>query len=454
MILIIVSWEEMYIEEFESLYNIKFKFGIMRFFIVSVCMLIGCLQLYGQESRKEVSVVFRVGNGTVDESFEDNTERLSEIITFLKEVENDSTLHLVDVSFCGQASPEGTIAINRKLAAQRVASLERYVRGRVTIPDSVITRCEEFIAWERLAKLVDESDMPHKNEALDVLRNVPEFTYNSKGALTDSRKKRLMDLQYGRTWNYMSSHFFPKVRHASAVFVTVWKKPEPVMIPEPVVIPEPEPEPEPVDTVVPAPVNAAVAVEPAPLKPFYMALKTNMLYDVLAVPNIGIEFYLGKNWSLSADWMYGWWSKNSKHRYWRIYGGDITVRKWFGRKAQEKSLTGHHLGVYGSVFTYDFEFSGKGYMGGKPGGTMWEKANYAAGVEYGYSLPIARRLNIDFVIGMGYWGGKYYEYIPLDGCYVWQATKSRHWFGPTKAEVSLVWLLGRGNCNEKKGGKR
>ncbi|MCD8273384.1 MAG: DUF3575 domain-containing protein, partial [Alistipes sp.] len=29
-----------------------------------------------------------------------------------------------------------------------------------------------------------------------------------------------------------------------------------------------------------------------------------------------------------------------------------------------------------------------------------------------------------------------------------------HWFGPTKAEISLVWLLGRGNYNEKKGGAR
>lgn len=41
---------------------------------------------------------------------------------------------------------------------------------------------------------------------------------------------------------------------------------------------------------------------------------------------------------------------------------------------------------------------------------------------------------------------------PLDGHYVWQATKNRHWFGPTKAEISLVWLLGRGNSNNKKGG--
>lgn len=187
-------------------------------------------------------------------------------------------------------------------------------------------------------------------------------------------------------------------------------------------------------------------------KPFYMSIKTNMLYDVLAVPNIGVEFYLGKNWSVAGNWMYGWWKKSEKHRFWRIYGGDIVFRKWFGQKADEKPLTGHHVGVYGQIFTYDFEWGGKGYMGGQPGGTLWDKANYAFGVEYGYSLPVADRLNIDFTIGLGYWGGKYYKYIPLDGHYVWQATKNRHWVGPTKVEISLVWLLGRGNNNNKKGG--
>ena len=41
--------------------------------------------------------------------------------------------------------------------------------------------------------------------------------------------------------------------------------------------------------------------------------------------------------------------------------------------------------------------------------------------EYGYSLPIARRLNIDFTIGAGYWGGIYHEYKPEADYYVWQS---------------------------------
>ena len=91
-------------------------------------------------------------------------------------------------------------------------------------------------------------------------------------------------------------------------------------------------------------------------------------------------------------------------------------------------------------------------MGGTPGGSLWEKCNYAVGVEYGYSLPVGRRLNLDFVIGAGYWGGEYHTYVPDGDQYVWRETRRRRWFGPTKAEVSLVWLLGRGNYNDKKGG--
>lgn len=404
--------------------------------------------LSAQEKRTEINVDFRVGSRVLEPVLGTNAARLSKIITLLKDVEKCDTLELTGITFCGSASPEGAFEVNRKLAEARLSTLENYVRERVSLPESLISRCDASIAWERLAVLVEQSDMEHKEEALHILRNVPEFTYNKNGMLTDSRKKHLMDMQYGRTWNYMKAHFFEKVRNASAIFVTV--RPKAVEVKEEV----------PKDTVQAiAPVDAAavaqepeIFVQPEERKPFYMSVKTNMLYDALAVPNIGLEFYLGKNWSVAGNWMYGWWDTNKKHRYWRTYGGDLAIRKWFGKKANEKPLTGHHLGIYGQMFTYDFEWGGKGYMGGQPGGTLWDELNYAAGVEYGYSLPVAKRLNIDFTIGLGYWGGKYYEYTPMDGHYVWQATKNRHWFGPTKAEISLVWLLGRGNSNDKKGG--
>jgi opacity protein-like surface antigen len=177
-------------------------------------------------------------------------------------------------------------------------------------------------------------------------------------------------------------------------------------------------------------------------KPFYISVRSNMLYDVALVPNVGAELYIGKNISVVGNWMYSWWKNDNIAWYWRIYGGDIGARYWFGKAAQKKPLTGHHAGLYAQMLTYDIELGARGYIG--------DRWSFGGGVEYGYSLPIARRLNIDFNLGIGYLGGEFKEYLPIDGHYVCQATKYRHWFGPTKAEVSLVWLLGSDNINERK----
>lgn len=189
-------------------------------------------------------------------------------------------------------------------------------------------------------------------------------------------------------------------------------------------------------------------------KAFYMSIKTNMLYDVLLTPNIGIEFNIGKRFSVATNWMYAWWKNDNKNWYWRTYGGDISIRKWFGKKSTVKPLTGNHIGLYTQALTYDFQFGGKGYLAGESHGNIFDKANFAIGIEYGYSLPIAKKLNLDFTLGVGYMWGIFYECTSIDECYVWQATKNRRWIGPTKAEISLVWLIGRNNINVRKEGKR
>ena len=38
-----------------------------------------------------------------------------------------------------------------------------------------------------------------------------------------------------------------------------------------------------------------------------------------------------------------------------IYGGDVELRRWFGRRAVEKPFSGHHVGLYGQIVTYAFE---------------------------------------------------------------------------------------------------
>lgn len=198
-------------------------------------------------------------------------------------------------------------------------------------------------------------------------------------------------------------------------------------------------------------VNQEAAVEPC--NSFAMNIKTNMLYDLAAVPNLGVEFYLGKNLSLSANYAHAWWDDEPNPLYWRYYGADVAFRWWFGGQSRIKPLQGHHVGLNYQILTYDFMISETGIMAGVPGGNILDRANHIVALEYGYSVPIARRLNLDFTIAAGYHWGLFEEYNKLDDHYVWQATKRRQYFGPTKVEISLVWLIGCDNYN-KKGGKR
>lgn len=176
----------------------------------------------------------------------------------------------------------------------------------------------------------------------------------------------------------------------------------------------------------------------------YLAVRTNLLYDAVLVPNVGLEVWLGAGFTLAADWFYTWIPLDRQHFYWQTYGGYLTARYYFGKQAAAQPYGGHHVGIYGSMLTYDVEFGGRGCQA--------DKFGFGGGVEYGYSLPVAKNLCLDFNLGIGYQGGEYKTYLPTDdgtGHYVWEGTYKRHWFGPTKAEISLKWLIGP---YEKKGG--
>ena len=182
----------------------------------------------------------------------------------------------------------------------------------------------------------------------------------------------------------------------------------------------------------------------------YVDVRTNLLYDALLLPNIGAEVYLGKHFSAGANWMYGWWSKDIKHIYWRAYGGELFGRWWFGKPSHENPLSGFHVGIYGQYYMYDFELGDNGEMAGRPEGNLWKQGLFGTGIEFGYSMPIKKCLNLDFSLGIGYSGGNYHKYRPIDDHYVWQGTYRRNYFGPTKLEIALVWLIGIDN---RKSGK-
>ena len=161
-------------------------------------------------------------------------------------------------------------------------------------------------------------------------------------------------------------------------------------------------------------------------------LTTNLLYDAALVPNVGVEYAFAPRWSAKAHGLYAWWSDDSRHRYWRVAGGSVELRRWLGSKVNAFLLRGHHVGVYAGAYKYDFELGDTGNMA---------DFNYSAGLSYGYSMPIGRKLSLDMGLSFGYIGGEYTKYEYNDNYYIRLADMRRNYVGVTRAEVSLVWHI-------------
>lgn len=408
--------------------------------LIPLFILLLTIQADAQSLRTDtLSLIFRQSKSRIDTELGSNRSNLDSMTSEL----SNRAAKVASIGITGAASPEGTVKFNQSLSQRRAVALLDYLHSRNLISD---TTSYTFIGrnWKGLLSEVEkDKDVPCRDE---VIAAVSEIVTSIESGLPDSNAnlERIKAIGNGLPYRYMYERLFPSLRTST---LEIGYLPFTIEIPEGMV-PTPAIEAY-VPSLSPLPLpNSTLTV----CSPFYMDIKTNLLYDALALPNIGIDFYVGKNLSVGANWVYGWWDKDSRHRYWRAYGGDLNMRWWFGRKAHEKPLTGHHLGVFAGVVTYDFEFGGKGWMGGLPGENLWHRCNFISGVEYGYTLPVSRRLNIDFSLAVGYIGGRMIKYVPKDDCYEWQSTNKVRYFGPTKAEISLVWLIGCDNYNRKKGG--
>ena len=397
------------------------------------------------------TIYFRPGYSLLELSYRDNAANMKALTQGIQTIKGNPCVQLQHIRILSAASPEGNSALNKRVAKRRGERLRDYLKETLVLPDSIFTVSSAGEDWQGLAALIAKEKTPWRNKALQIIRHTPEWVTRN-GKVVDGRKRQLQNLDGGKAWKYMLDNHFYTLR-TGAVVVCEVKTLAAESTPSAA---EASLEQARLDSASQQSASQSPASPPFPAIPSqvhpgqepppsssYFALKSNLLYDALLVPNLSLEASIGSGWTLGAGGMFAWWSKDAKHRYWRIYGGDLEIRKYFGTLSKSKPLQGHHLGIYGDFLTYDFEFGAKGYQ---------SKATYAAGIKYGYSHPIANRLNLDFALGIGYLHSNYKTYVPKDGCYVYQETKKLKWLGPTQAEISLVWLLGKGNTNTKGNG--
>ena len=383
-------------------------------------------------SKDTLSVFFEKDLARIDTALDSNKETVDSISRIISTYGHTADFRM---SVKGLTSPEGTSAFNQWLSHRRVEAFVEYMKNRTGIALSApaLDTVSLGVDWDGLAVSIEKAQpFDGAAEALSIVRNTPVWVVED-GIVTGGRLKSLKDLQGGKVYGYLMDNIFPQLRRAEVIL----------------------------EYSILAPVESVPVIvsditfyksfqSPRPLPeriPYYrLALKTNLLADLILMPSLEMEYLINPEWSVAAHGAVAWWSIRPQHRYYQIATIYPEARWWFSTR---EPWHGHYLGLFAGGTWYDLENGGRGYKG--EGGFV--------GLSYGYMMPVGKRLSMEFGIGLGYLYTEYEEYVPLPYMggthYVYQQTSQMHYLGPLKAKVALVWRFGDwGHYDNKKGGVR
>lgn len=393
---------------------------IKKYCIILILLLFGVGVAHSQESRTEICVDFRVNSTVIDSAYSDNAARMQEIIEFLRNIRQDSTINIVEISFCGAASPEGSDQLNRKLERGRLTALERLVRKEVDIPDSLITRNDSYIPWDYLKSQIEDSGLIHKDEVISILEEESLLVdYHHPNTHIDNRIVKLKQLDNGKVWQQMNKLFFGRMRNACAVFVTYKQELPPVQ--EPVIVPD---------------------VEEWTHK---LHIKTNAIGLGMGIANVAAEIDLAKHWSFTLPVYYSAWDYFKTTIKFRTFSVQPEFRYWLSEN-NDGFFAGAHFGLASYNFSFDGDYRYQDHNRKTP--------SIGGGVSVGYRLPVSRnnRWWMEFSLGAGVYSRHYDKFhntpITKDGLMI-ESIKKTYW-GIDQAAVSFSYSFDL----KKKGGKR
>ena len=161
-----------------------------------------------------------------------------------------------------------------------------------------------------------------------------------------------------------------------------------------------------------------------------VGLKTNLIYDAAATVNLGVEFPLGRRWSLDVSGNYNGWtlSDNRKWKHWLV---QPEFRFW--TKTRQR---GHFVGLHLLGGEYNLNRMHLPYK------MRHEGWGAGAGLTYGYRWNFSERWGMEGQIGVGYIYTEYDKYCP-NNCGVRIGSDTKHWVGPTKIALNLIYRFGK-----------
>lgn len=171
-----------------------------------------------------------------------------------------------------------------------------------------------------------------------------------------------------------------------------------------------------------------------------VAIKTNLLYGGLTLtPNLGAEFGIGPKVTLDISGGYNPWNRegsltdNKKLVHWLV---EPELRYWLCNK-----FNGHFFGVHLLYSQYNISEHNLPWLLGKHSGQYRFEGDAAGGgISYGYQFALSSRWSLEATIGVGY-ARLWYDKYNCHKCSEKLGTGHRNYFGPTRAGISIIYII-------------
>lgn len=169
-----------------------------------------------------------------------------------------------------------------------------------------------------------------------------------------------------------------------------------------------------------------------------VAVKTNLLYDFTATMNLGVELKVSDKSTIELSGNYHPWildkNTNSKIQHLMI---QPEYRYWLYR-----SFKGHFFGA--NVMYANYNMGGMNLPFTLTDNNLnkyrYRGDLYGGGISYGYHWVFKSRWALEASFGVGYARLKYDKYYSRNyGEFI--ESRSSNYFGPTKAGISLIYLI-------------
>lgn len=383
-----------------------------------------------EQKRDQMHIRFRVSESNIDPNYMSNIDSLQRIVEWVDQVQKDSMVDIVGVEFCGAVSPEGSVRFNRWLSNARLSALEKYVRDRIYIPESIIVRNDHYIAWNDLEDMVEASDIDNKQEILAIIRSE-----NRSGEdQIDSRIGDLKQLNGGKTWEKLYNLFFVDMRNAYTVLVTQKSRiaieyerqlREPLVGDSELVV-EPLP-------ITPSLVSIPESIVKQESDMRYMYIKTNLIGLGLLIGNLGIEFDMGRYFSLALPVYYSALDYFSTTTKFRTFAVQPELRIW-----PMTNNDGLFIGAHAGFAYYNLAFNGDWRYQDHNGTTP----TIGGGLSIGYRLPISRnkRWKLELAVGAGVYPLHYDIFHNQDNGQI-NETRKKTYVGLDNAIVGISYRI-------------